>query len=106
MPASIRCTLIYKLPWKNENDCSELFISILAHLFPINLNINCYYGIMIIEMVEKGNSQYYFFIYVVNSKYRKQVDLVIIINVNTQVWMSKLYIYIYLFMIFCLTQES
>jgi hypothetical protein len=34
---------MYKLPQKNENDYSELYISILMHLFPINLNINCYY---------------------------------------------------------------
>jgi hypothetical protein len=28
------------------------FISILAHLFPINLNINCYYYIKIIETIQ------------------------------------------------------
>jgi hypothetical protein len=37
----------YKLPQKNENDYNELFISILAHMFPINLNTDCYYAIKI-----------------------------------------------------------
>jgi hypothetical protein len=52
MLTSIRCTLLYKLPWKNENDCNELFISLLAYLFVINLNINCSYIIKIIKMVK------------------------------------------------------
>jgi hypothetical protein len=30
-----------KLPQKNKNDYNELFISILAHFFPISLNMNC-----------------------------------------------------------------
>jgi hypothetical protein len=51
MPASIRSTLQYKLPQKNENDYNELFISVLAHLFLINLNIN-YYDIKIIETIK------------------------------------------------------
>jgi hypothetical protein len=38
--ASIRSTSQHELPQKNEHDYTELFISILAHLFPINLNIN------------------------------------------------------------------
>jgi hypothetical protein len=50
--ASIRSTLEYKLPQKNENDNNELFISILAHLFPINWNINCYHAIKIIETIK------------------------------------------------------
>jgi hypothetical protein len=33
--------LKYQLPQKSENNYNELFISILAYLFPINLNINC-----------------------------------------------------------------
>jgi hypothetical protein len=53
MPAPVRSTLQYKLPQKNENDYNELFISILAHLFPINLNINCYYAIKIIETIKQ-----------------------------------------------------
>jgi hypothetical protein len=52
MPASIRPTLQYMLLQKNENDYSELFIPVLAHLLPINLNINCYYGIKIIETIK------------------------------------------------------
>jgi hypothetical protein len=52
MSASIHCTPQYKLPQENENDYNELFISILAHVFPINLNINCYYVIKIIEMIK------------------------------------------------------
>jgi hypothetical protein len=51
MPASIRSTLQYKLPQMNENDYNELFISILAHLFPINLNIY-YCAIKIIETIK------------------------------------------------------
>jgi hypothetical protein len=42
MPASICSTLLHKLPKKNENDYNKLFISILANLIPINLNINYY----------------------------------------------------------------
>jgi hypothetical protein len=52
MPVPIRCTCQYKLPQKNENDYNELFISILAHLYPINLNINSYYVIKIIQMIK------------------------------------------------------
>jgi hypothetical protein len=52
MPASMRSTLQYKLPQKNDNDYNKLFISILAHLFLINLNMNCYYGIKIIETIK------------------------------------------------------
>jgi hypothetical protein len=51
MPASICCILPYKLLQKNENDHSALFISVLAHLFPVNLNSNCYYAIKIIEVI-------------------------------------------------------
>jgi hypothetical protein len=51
MPSSICSTLQYKLLEKNENDYNELFISILVHLFPVNLDINCYYAIKIIEMI-------------------------------------------------------
>jgi hypothetical protein len=53
MHVSICSTLQYKLPQKNENNYKELrvFISILANLFPINLNINCYYAIRIIESI-------------------------------------------------------
>jgi hypothetical protein len=53
MPASIHSTLQYKLPQKNENDYNELFISMLAHLFPISLNINCYYVIKVIQMIKQ-----------------------------------------------------
>jgi hypothetical protein len=52
MPASIHCTIQYKLPQKNENEYNELFISIFGHLFLNNLNINCCYGIKIIEMIK------------------------------------------------------
>jgi hypothetical protein len=48
MPASICTTLQYMLRQKNENDYSELFVSVLAHLLPIDLNINCNYSIKII----------------------------------------------------------
>jgi hypothetical protein len=40
MPTSIRSTLQHELPEKIENNYNELFTSVLAHLFPINLNIN------------------------------------------------------------------
>jgi hypothetical protein len=56
MPASICTILQYKLPQKNENNYSELFISILVHLFPINLNINCYYAIKITETIKLLNN--------------------------------------------------
>jgi hypothetical protein len=39
-----------KLLQKDENVYNELFISMLAHLLPINLNTNCYYSTKIIEM--------------------------------------------------------
>jgi hypothetical protein len=52
MPTSIHSTLQYKLPQKNENDYNELFISILTHLLPINLNINCHYAVKTIEMIK------------------------------------------------------
>jgi hypothetical protein len=52
MPVSVHSTLQYNLPEKNENDYYELYISILAHLFPIDLNINCYHAIKIIEMIK------------------------------------------------------
>jgi hypothetical protein len=52
MPASVCSTLQYRLPQKNENNYNELFISILAQLFPINLNINCYYAIKTIETIK------------------------------------------------------
>jgi hypothetical protein len=51
MPVSIRSTLRYKLVQKNDNNYKELFISILAHSFPINLNVNLYYAINIIETI-------------------------------------------------------
>jgi hypothetical protein len=51
MSTSIPSTLQYKFPQKNENDKNEVFISILAHMFPINLNINCYYAIKNIETI-------------------------------------------------------
>jgi hypothetical protein len=44
MPASIRSTF--------QNGYNQLFISILAYLFPINLNINCYYAIKVIETIK------------------------------------------------------
>jgi hypothetical protein len=37
---------------QNENDYNEIFISILAHESPINLNINCYYAIKITETIK------------------------------------------------------
>jgi hypothetical protein len=52
MPASICSTLPYEILQKNENDYSAVFISILVHLFPINLNINFYYAVKIIEMMK------------------------------------------------------
>jgi hypothetical protein len=52
MSASIRCTLQYNLPQKNENEYDGLFISILAHLFPVNLTIQCYYAIKITEALK------------------------------------------------------
>jgi hypothetical protein len=48
-PPVTHATLQYKLPQKNENNYNELFISILEHLFLINLNINCDYTVKIIE---------------------------------------------------------
>jgi hypothetical protein len=42
----------YKLPQKNENDYSELFISIFVHLCPINLYINCYCADKSIETIK------------------------------------------------------
>jgi hypothetical protein len=36
----------------NEKDYNELFISVLALLLPINLNINSYYAVKIIEMIK------------------------------------------------------
>jgi hypothetical protein len=53
MPASIRSTLQYTFLQKNENDYNELFTSILAHLFPINLNINYCYAIEVSEMIKQ-----------------------------------------------------
>jgi hypothetical protein len=50
VPHSLRPPI--KLPQKNKNDYNELFISILAHIFPINFNINCYYAIKIIETIK------------------------------------------------------
>jgi hypothetical protein len=52
MRVSIRSTIQYKLPQQEENDNNELFISILAHLFPSNLHINCYYAIKIIKTIK------------------------------------------------------
>jgi hypothetical protein len=52
IPASIRSTLQYKLLQKNENDYNALFILILAHLFPIDLNINYYYAIKNTETIK------------------------------------------------------
>jgi hypothetical protein len=52
MPASIGSTLQYKLPRRYEKDYSELFISILVHVFAVNLNISCYCAIKIIEMIK------------------------------------------------------
>jgi hypothetical protein len=52
MPGSIRSTLQYSLPQKNKKDYNELFISIWAHLFPINVNIHCYYAIKITEKLK------------------------------------------------------
>jgi hypothetical protein len=52
VPASIHSAHQYKLPQRKESDYSELFISALAHLFPINLNINCCYAIKIIETIK------------------------------------------------------
>jgi hypothetical protein len=53
MPDSIRSTLRNKLPPKrNKNDYNEQFISIFAHLFPINLNIICYYTIKFIKTLK------------------------------------------------------
>jgi hypothetical protein len=46
IPACICPTLQYKLPQKNENYYNKLFILILAHLFSVNLNINCCYAIL------------------------------------------------------------
>jgi hypothetical protein len=40
-PASIRSTQ-YNLPQKNENNHNELFILTVAHLYPLNSDINCY----------------------------------------------------------------
>jgi hypothetical protein len=54
MPPSIRSTLQYKLPQKNENDYNELqFISILAHLSRNNLKFHCYHAIKIIENIKQ-----------------------------------------------------
>jgi hypothetical protein len=53
MLTPIRSTLWYKIPQKNENDYKELFISNLANLFHINLNINYYYAIKIIETIKQ-----------------------------------------------------
>jgi hypothetical protein len=46
MPASIRCTLLYK----KKTTMHYLFQ--FRHTFAINLNINCYYVIKIIEMIK------------------------------------------------------
>jgi hypothetical protein len=53
MPASICSTLQCKLPQKNEKNYNELFISIFAHLFPINLNNHCPYALTIIETLKQ-----------------------------------------------------
>jgi hypothetical protein len=48
---SIHFTLEYKIPQKNENGYIEMFISILARLFPINLGI-IFYSVTIIETIK------------------------------------------------------
>jgi hypothetical protein len=54
MPHSIRSTLQYKLPQKNENEYIELqFISILAQSSRNNLNFHCYHAIKIIENIKQ-----------------------------------------------------
>jgi hypothetical protein len=53
MPASIRSTLQRKLPQRNENDYSELFISILAHLFPVNFTLIV---IMLLRLLKRSNN--------------------------------------------------
>jgi hypothetical protein len=47
-------TLQYKVTQKTGNDYNELLMCILisVHLFPINLNINCYYAMKFIEMIK------------------------------------------------------
>jgi hypothetical protein len=52
MSDPIHCNLQYKLPQKNGNEYNELFISVLAQFFPINLSIHCYYAIKTIEMLK------------------------------------------------------
>jgi hypothetical protein len=42
--ASIRSTLQCRLPQKKENYYDELYISVSAHMFPVNPSINCYYA--------------------------------------------------------------
>jgi hypothetical protein len=45
-------TLENKLPQEKEKDYSALFISMMAHLILINLNINCHYAIKISEAIK------------------------------------------------------
>jgi hypothetical protein len=53
MPFSHSCLPPFTAPFYTSYHkwMNELFILILTHWYPINLNINCYYVIKIIEMI-------------------------------------------------------